>query len=562
MEYGGIRRYSRPSPTKTEPTTGRHLNAALPQKGLPLMDIDPSNQALAAEISTLREESRRLRLAEQAFHRQNASLQALHETSLALIAELDKEELLEIILERAASLSGTTHGYIYLLEPDGGHMQMQVGMGFFKGQLGRRVAIGQGMGGWVWRTEAPVVVEDYQTWPGRLADKVLDGLRSIVGIPLKNDQQVVGVIGLAHVEIDQRFSNEDITTLERFAALALIALEKARLYADVRHELTERRRTEGILRESERRYRSFLESSPDPIVVYDMQGIATYVNPAFEQTFHLSRDELLGKQIDFVPPENWPETRAAIQRMQSGEKIILFETRRLTREGKILDVQLSSTLYQNSDGRPLGNIVTLRDITDRKRVEEELARYRGHLEELVTERTAELARANVKLEQEIEERRRAEKALKKREKELEAQSHHLEEVNTALRVLLKQREEDKKELGEVVLHNIQELVSPYLQRVITGRLDPQQRTLARILETNLNNIISPFVDKLSVGLTQLTPVEIRVASLIKEGKTNKEMAEILLVSKNTILFHRYNIRSKLGLKNKKINLRSHLQAMV
>ena len=112
------------------------------------------------------------------------------------------------------------------------------------------------------------------------------------------------MIGLAHVEDDKRFSGEDIATLERFAALALIALEKAHLYADVRHELAERKRTEVVLRESEMRYRTFLESSPDPIVVYDMKGIATYVNPAFEQTFGFSRDELLGKQIDFVPPEN------------------------------------------------------------------------------------------------------------------------------------------------------------------------------------------------------------------------------------------------------------------
>jgi PAS domain S-box-containing protein len=525
------------------------------------MDTDPCVQELVGQIESLKLELQRLKTAEEAFHRQNASLEALHETSLGLIDKLDKDELLEIILERAASLSNTAHGYIYLLEPGKTTMQMQVGKGFFKSQLGRRVTLGQGMGGWVWQTEAPMVVEDYKSWPGRIADKVLDGLRSIVGIPLKNDSRVLGVIGLAHVELNKRFSGEDITTLERFAALALIALEKSRLYADVRHELAERKRTEAILRESERRYRTFLESSPDPIVVYDMQGIATYVNPAFEQTFHLSRDELLGKQIDFVPEESWPETKAAIHRMQSGQKINLFETRRLTKEGEILDIQLSSTLYQGSDGQPMGNIVTLRDISVRKRAEEELDRYRGHLEELVTERTVELARANIKLEQEIEERKRAEKALKKREKELEAQSHHLGEVNTALRVLLKQREEDKDELGGIVLRNVQELVSPYLQRIIGGRLDTQQRTLARILETNLNNIISPFIDKLSSGLAQLTPVEIRVTSLIKEGKTNKEIAEVLLVSKNTILFHRYNIRDKLGLKNKKINLRSHLLAM-
>jgi PAS domain S-box-containing protein len=310
------------------------------------------------------------------------------------------------------------------------------------------------------------------------------------------------------------------------------------------------------------RYRTFLESSPDPIVVYDMKGVATYVNPAFEQTFDLSRDELLGKQIDFVPPESVKETRAAIKRMLSGQKIQLFETKRLTRAGKVLDVQLSSTIYQGVGGQPQGNIVILRDISDRKRDEQELDRYRGHLEELVTERTAELAQTNLKLEQEIEDRKRAEKALKKREKELQAQSQHLEEVNTALRVLLKQREIDKKELGTVVLRNVQELVSPYLRRVADGRLSIQQQTLVQILETNLNNIVSPFLDKLNSDLVQLTPTEIRVASLVKEGKTNKEIAEILLVSKNTILFHRHKIRDKLGLKNKKINLRSHLLAIV
>ncbi len=515
------------------------------------MTVNPSYSDLKRQNLALSLESQRCKIAEAAFHRQNAYLKALHETSLILIDKIDKEELLENILERATSLTGTEHGYIYLFEQGGQQMQMRVGMGFFKSQLGRRVVIGQGMGGQVWATESPVLVDDYKCWPGRIPDKVLDTLRSVVGIPLKSDSNVLGVIGLAHVDIDKRFSSEDITVLEQFAALSLIALEKARLYADVRRELAERERAEAVLRDSERRYRTLLESSPDPIVVYDMQGIATYVNPAFEQTFSLSRDELLGKQIDFVPQENWPETKAAIEQMLSGKKINLFETRRFTKDKRILDVQLSSTLYHDHYGRPAGNIVTLRDISARKQTEQELQKYHDHLEELVADRTTELAK-------EVDERKRAEKELRKREKELQAQSHHLEEVNTALRVLLKQREEDKKELGEIVLSNVQELVSPYLQKVISGRLDTRQRTLVRILETNLNNIISPFISRLTSKLVNLTPVEIRVSGLVKEGKTNKEIAELLLISKNTVLFHRHNIRRKLGLNNKKINLRSHL----
>ncbi len=521
----------------------------------------PSYDDLVTQVTALQRETLHLKESEDIFHRQNASLKALHKTSLGLIDKLGQEELLEKILEHSASLSGTIHGYIYLLLPGENELQIKVGMGFMKSQVGRKVVLGQGIGGQVWQTASPLVVEDYQSWPGRIADQVLNDLRSIVGIPLKYNDRVLGVIGLAHVDNGKQFSEEDITTLEQFAALALLALEKSRLYSDVRHELTERKRTEGILKESEKRYRNLLESSPDPIVVYDMEGMPTYVNPAFKQIFHFSKEELLKKPMAFVPPESKKDSETAVQQMLNGSEVNLLETKRVTKEGNVLDVQLNSTVHHDDSGRPLGNIVTLRDISARRKAEDELARHREHLEELVTERTRELARTNTKLEQEIEDRRRAEKALRKREIELQGQSHRLEEVNTALRVLLKQRQDDKKELNETVLRNMQDLITPYLQKVLNGHLSNQQRTLLRILEANLNNIVSPFIDKLTSGLAHLTPTEIRVASLVKEGKTNKEIAEILLVSKNTILFHRHNIRDKLGLKNKKINLRSHLLAM-
>jgi len=492
------------------------------------------------------------------FRRQNEYLAALHETSLSLIDHLDKEELLEAVLQRAALLTDTAHGYIYLLEPDESVMQMRVGMGFFKSQIGLRVSPGEGMGGKVWQSETILLVDDYRSWAGRLAAKSLDRLRSVVGIPLKYRGRVEGVIGLAHVEEGKGFRAEDVVVLERFAELATVALDKAKLYADVRRELSERKRNEEMVRKNEERYRLLLDSSPDPVVLYNLQGETMYVNPAFEQTFGWRREELLGKHIDFVPEESWPETRAAIENMLRGQKIQLFETRRLTRDGRLLDVQLSSTLYFDPEGKPTGNIVTLRDISTQKRTERELLKYHNQLGELVAECTAELAKANVQLAQEVEDRKRAEAELRKREKELKAQSLHLEEVNTALKVLLKQREADKKELGEVVTSNVCELISPYLNRLKKGRLASVQKALVDILESNLDNIISPFISNLSSRHFNLTPTEIRVANLVKEGKTNKEIAELLLLSKNTILFHRHNIRTKLGLRNSKQNLRSHL----
>jgi PAS domain S-box-containing protein len=513
---------------------------------------------LRRQAQEMERELARLRREIAVLSRQNEHLSALHETSLGLIDRLDKEELLEAILQRAALLTGTAHGYIYLLEADAGVMQMRVGMGFFKSQIGLRVSPGEGLGGKVWQSESFLRVDDYRAWGGRLTGKSFDSLRSIVGIPLKYQGRVEGVIGLAHVEADKGFHEEDVKVLERFAGLATIALDKAKLYADARRELAERWRAEEILRKSEERYRLLLESSPDPIVVYNLQGEAVYVNPAFEQVFGRRREELLGKNIDFVPEESWPETRAAIENMLSGQKIQLFETKRLTRDGRLLDVQLSSTLYFDEEGKPAGNIVTLRDISAQKRAERELLKYHNQLGELVAERTAELARANAQLGQEVEDRKRAETELRKREKELKAQSLHLEEVNTALRVLLKQREADKKELGDVVTSNVRELIGPYLDRLKKGRLAGVQKALVDILESNLNNIIAPFTSQLSARLCNLTPTEIRVANLVKEGKTNKEIAELLLLSKNTILFHRHNIRTKLGLRNSKKNLRSHL----
>jgi len=526
-----------------------------------MLDLIPENmtrEEFAQRVGELEKELCDVKQAVEILHRQNEYLTALHETSLGLIDHLDKEELLEAVLQRAAMLTGTEHGFIYLLESGDTEMQMRVGMGFFKRHLGLSVKKGEGMGGKVWKSEQPLLVADYRSWEGRLSDRSLDDLRSVVGIPLKDRNGVHGVIGLATVQSGRRFEAEDIAILGRFAELALVALDKARLYVDVRRELAERKRTEATLRESEQRYRLLLESSPDPIVLYNIQGKATYVNPAFEQTFGITSDELLGKQVDFVPQENWPETQNAIENMLSGQKIHLFETKRLTKDGRVLDVQISSTLYLNRNDEPAGNIVTLRDISAQKKAEIELRKYHDQLEELVSERTAELAKTNAQLELEIDERRRAEKTLRKREIELKGQSHHLEEVNTALKVLLKQREEDKKELGENVLSNVKELVSPYLERLKKSRLNTNQKTLLDILDSNLGNMISPFISKLSSKYFNLTPGEVRVANLVKEGKTNKEIAELLYISKNTVLFHRYNIRQKLGLKNKKINLRSHL----
>jgi len=144
---------------------------------------------------------------------------------------------------------------------------------------------------------------------------------------------------------------------------------------------------------------------------------------------------------------------------------------------------------------------------------------------------------------------------------LEIKTTTLEETNTALKVLLKRRDEDKTEYEEKVLLNVKELVVPYLEKLNKSGLDETQKAYAGILESNLNDIISPFSQRLSSKFLNFTPTEIQVANLLKQGKTNKEIGEVLNSSPRTVAFHRENIRKKLGLKNKKTNLKSYLLSL-
>jgi len=151
-----------------------------------------------------------------------------------------------------------------------------------------------------------------------------------------------------------------------------------------------------------------------------------------------------------------------------------------------------------------------------------------------------------------------EEALKRSQEDLFEQKQSLEEANIALKVLLKQREEDKVELEKKVLTNVKDLVLPYVEKLKNSRLRPKDKTLVEIIETHLNDVISPLLQRFANAKILLTPQEMHVASLVKDGKTSKEIADILNVSETTVNFHRKNLRVKFGLRNKRTNLRSYL----
>ncbi len=156
---------------------------------------------------------------------------------------------------------------------------------------------------------------------------------------------------------------------------------------------------------------------------------------------------------------------------------------------------------------------------------------------------------------------KAKEELQKKEQELSLQKNMLEDSNTALKVLLEQRELDKASMEENIVVNIRKLVMPSLEELLLQRLDERNRNLLAIIRSRLDDITSPFLKRLSSVSRLLTPKEIDVAILVREGRTSKEIADLLHVSVSAVDFHRKKIRRKLGLANEKRNLRSYLMTL-
>ena len=267
-------------------------------------------------------------------------------------------------------------------------------------------------------------------------------------------------------------------------------------------------------------FRSFFETASDLMCITDAKGTLTHVNNSFLETLGYARKEIIGIHITRILHEKSIEKRFMPKFQELIEKGKLdFETIWITKDGREIYGEEKVVAIYDDGGVCVGTQGVLRDITKRKLAEQE---------------------------------------LRKRELELDIKNKGLEEMNAALRVLLKRRDADKAEMEEKVLLNIQDLILPYLEKLGKGRLDAGQASLVHILKSNLKDIISPFARQLTTKYLKLTPTEIQVANLVKQGKTTKEIADLMNLSGKTIESHRKNIRKKIGIKNKKENLQTHL----
>jgi len=289
----------------------------------------------------------------------------------------------------------------------------------------------------------------------------------------------------------------------------------------------ERRLAAEALQESEAKFRTLVEQLPKSLIYMaslDEKSTTLYVSPQVEEILGYTQEEykadpdLWAKSIH---PDDCELVMGEVGRCHETGERLTVEYRIIRKDGETIWFHDVADIVRDDRGKPMFLLGVNTDITERKLTEEKLRR---------------------------------------REEELEVKTGELEEANSALRVLLKRADEDRREFERRIASTVKALVAPSLERLRQSASDAKQVVYLNVLESNLNDIISPFAQGLSPQYLGLTPAELHVANLIKEGKNTKEMADLLRLSTRTIESHRQSIRNKLGLKNRKANLRTHLVA--
>ncbi len=301
--------------------------------------------------------------------------QVLYDLAIGMTADRSLDENLKVVADKTRELLGTETSYIALTEEPSASVRMHTVSGIRTDAFKTiRLPFGVGLGGLVAKTKRGYIIEDYLTDPNisRAVDEIVaeEGLVSGMAAPMQMGERTLGVLYVFNRKPTE-FSASDLDTLFLIANLAAIEVS--------------RKQVEETLRESEEKYRSVMEASGEPIVVYNDRGEVTYLNPAFTRVFGWSLEELLGRRIPYVPEESRHETRERIKEvLTSPEGYSTYESRRSTKAGNVLDVIVSASAYRDRDGKFRGMVANLRDITARKRAENALReseeKYRSVME--------------------------------------------------------------------------------------------------------------------------------------------------------------------------------------
>ena len=338
------------------------------------------------------------RSAEETLREQTHYLEALHEISLSVINRLETKPLLESILTRAEELAETQNSFIDVIEPDEPLSQQEVGHGIMAKFSDQRVRKGEGVTGLVWESGQPLIIDDYQSWPGHLPPFIPSDIHAIIGIPLKAHERINGVLGMVYTEPGRVFKPAQVDILNRFAELAAIALDNARLYQSAQGELAERKRAEEILEQNEDRLKLVLEGAELGIWDWDIATDHLSVNERWANILGYNLNDMMPLLINWrelVHPDDLARISEMISSYAGGrDDLYQIEYRMRAKTGEwewISDK--GRVIERDSEGNPLHLTGTRLDINDRKLYEEAIRdanlKLQIYLEEL-EQRTEQL----------------------------------------------------------------------------------------------------------------------------------------------------------------------------
>ena len=310
----------------------------------------------AAQIAGLAIEKARLIASER---RRADELDALRTTITDITSELELSKLLHAIVERASGLLDATGGALGLYDETRREIQIAVyhNLG---GTIGARLRLGEGGMGLVAETGEVLIIKDYNTWEGR--PRQYDGIvvHGYLAVPLKVGNRLVGVISIATANADRQFDPADVHLIDLFANQAAIAIENARLFAEV---------------QSQKRYsESLVQNSPVAIVSVDMDGNVSSWNPAAERLFGFTQAEALECNLDVLittTPEMLEEAKDYSRETNEKTRLVHAITRRCCRDGKLVDVEVLAAPVDVKDPFA-GSFAIYHDISELKRAQQEL----------------------------------------------------------------------------------------------------------------------------------------------------------------------------------------------
>lgn len=352
-----------------------------------LRRLAETNRALEESIlrqldteTQLRQELMERERREETLRRINAELDALNATTVGLLNRLDTQGLLQEILQRAAVLMRTQHGFLFVVEPQSQELVLRVGIGRYAEHIGYRLKRGQGMAGWVWKTGEPLVVSDYGQWAHRVPG--FEWARAQVCLPLRIDLEIVGVIGLVYLEPDRQFGEAEVDLLNRFGQMASLALANANLYEETRHELQERRRAEQRLQETlteieraQTKARAILDAATDSMLLLAPDKTILSVNRSFcENFFGDDPRQVFGKSLT-----DYQETLGTIFGSASAFQHLIQTTLTDTENTfthnlvqvapRARELQLFSTPVRTSANEYVGRLYVFRDVTHERELD-------------------------------------------------------------------------------------------------------------------------------------------------------------------------------------------------